>query len=94
MKKHQGVRAHSHCKFFFLNVTAIPLVTSNGLYRTQWKCSHYAIAKTLSTPTQPNMSKNKSQLQIAQCERALTGDFVDKSQSTSRYIFSELNFSI
>ena len=43
----------------------------HGLHRTQWKCSHYATATTSPTPMQPIVSKNKSQSQIAQCERAL-----------------------
>ena len=57
---------------FFLIATAIPLVTTNGLYRTQWKCSHYATMTTSPTPIQAIMSKNKLQSQITQCERALT----------------------
>ena len=55
----------------FLIATAIPLIATNGLQRTQCKCSHYATVTTSLTPMQPIMSKNKSQSQIAQCERAL-----------------------
>ena len=64
------VRAHSHCAFFLI-ATAILLIATNGLHRTQWNCSHYVTATTLPTPIQPIMSKNKSQSQIAQCEWAL-----------------------
>ena len=64
-------RAHSHCAFFFLNETAIPLIAMNGLHRTQRKCSHCAIAKTSPVDIQPIVSKNKSQSQVAQCDRAL-----------------------
>ena len=60
-----------HTVRFFLIATAIPSITRNGLHRTQWKCSHYATATTSPTPMQPIVSKNKSQSQIAQCERAL-----------------------
>ena len=56
---------------FFLIATAIPHNATNGLYRTQWKCSHYVTVTTSPTPIQPIMSKNKSQSQIVQCERAL-----------------------
>ena len=64
------LRAHSHCAFFLI-ATAIPLIATNGLHGTQWKCSHYATVTTSPTPIQPIMSKSKSQSQIAQCERAL-----------------------
>ena len=35
---------------FFLIATSILHIATNGLYRTQWKCSHNAIATTLPTP--------------------------------------------
>ena len=60
-----------HTVRFFLIATAIPSIARNGLHRTQWKCSHYATATTSPTPLQPIVIKNKSQSQIAQCERAL-----------------------
>ena len=60
-----------HTVRFFLIATAIPLITTNGLHRTQWKCSHYAIVTTSLTPIQPIMRKDKSLSQIAQCERPL-----------------------
>ena len=62
---------------FSLIATAIPLITTNGLHRTKWKCSHYGTATTSLTPMQPIASKNRSQSQsekIAQCERALILD--------------------
>ena len=55
---------------FFLIATAIPLITTNGLYRTQWKCSHYVTRATLLTVVQLIVSKNRSQSQIAQCRRS------------------------
>ena len=58
---------------FFLISTAILLIARNGLYRTQWKCSHYATATTSPSPIYPIVSRNKSQLQSeknAQCEWA------------------------
>ena len=61
-------KAHSHCAFFLI-ATVLPLIATNGLYRTQWKCYHYA---TVTTSPTPIVSKNKSQLQIAQYEWALT----------------------
>ena len=61
-----------HTVRFFLIVTMILLIPTNGLYRTQRKCSHYATAKILPTSTQSIVSKNKSQSQIVQCERTLT----------------------
>ena len=63
---------------FFLIATAIHLIATNGLYRTQWKCSHCVTATTSPAPVQPIVRKNKSQLQIAQCERTL------KVKKTSR----------
>ena len=53
--------------------TAILLIATNGLYRTQWKCSHHATATT-SSPICPIISKNKSQSQSEkmQCEWAFT----------------------
>ena len=54
----------SHC--------AIVTAFVNGLYRTQWKCSHYAFVTTSPAPMQFILSKNKLQPQseiIAQCER-------------------------
>ena len=60
-----------HTVRFFLIATAILLITTNGSYRTLWKCSHGATAKTLQAPIQPIMSKNKSHSQGVQCERAL-----------------------
>ena len=70
MESAEVFKAHSHCTFFQILI-AIPLITTNGLYRTQWKCSHYATATTPPAFTQPIVSKSKLQLQIAQCERAL-----------------------
>ena len=61
---------------FFLIARAIPLIATNGLYGTQWKCSHCATATTSPTPIQSIMSKNKSQSQIAQCERTLSVSIV------------------
>ena len=55
----------------FLIVTAIPHIATNGLYRTQRKCSHCATATTSPASIQLIVSKSKSQLRIAQCERAL-----------------------
>ena len=57
-------RVRSHCVFFLI-ATAINPIATNGLYRTQWKCSHYASATTSPDPTQPIVSKTKSQSQIA-----------------------------
>ena len=48
----------------------ILLITTNGLYRTQGKYSHYATKTTSSAPIQSIINKSKSQSQIAQCERA------------------------
>ena len=59
-----------HTVRFFLIATAIPLVAANGLYRIQWKCSHHATVTTSPAPIQSIVSKNKSQSQIAQWERA------------------------
>ena len=53
-----SVRARSHNAIFFLIATAILLITTNVLCRTQWKCSHYATV-TASTPIQHIASKNK-----------------------------------
>ena len=61
-----------HTARFFLIATAIPHIATNGLYRTQWKCSHCATATTSPASIQPIVSKSKLQLRIAQCERALT----------------------
>ena len=66
-------KARSHCAFFPI-ANAIHLIATNGLYRTQWKCSHCATATTSPAPIQPFVRKNKSQLQIAQCERTLKVD--------------------
>ena len=63
-----------HTVRFCLIATAIPSIATNGLHRTQWKCSHYATATTSPTPMHPIVSKNKSQSQIAQCEEALMHD--------------------
>ena len=60
-----------HTVRFFLIATAILLIATNGLYRTQWKCSHSATATRSPTLMQLIMSKNKSQSQIAQCEQTL-----------------------
>ena len=35
-----------HTVRFFLIATAIPLIATNGLHKTQWKCSQNATAKT------------------------------------------------
>ena len=59
-----GIKACSHCAI----VTAIPLITTNMLHRTQWRCSYYATATTSSVPMQPIVSKNKSHSQIVLCE--------------------------
>ena len=56
---------------FFLIATSISSIATNGLHRTQWKCSHYATATTSPTSMQPIVSKNKSQSQIVQCEMTL-----------------------
>ena len=56
---------------YFLIATAIPLIATNGLHITQWKCSHYAPVTISPTAIQPIISENKSQSQIVQCERAL-----------------------
>ena len=45
--------------YFFLIATAILLIVTDGLHRTQWKCSHYATATT--SPIQPIINKNKLQ---------------------------------
>ena len=76
-----------HTVRFFLIATAIPLITTNGLYTTQWKCSHYATATTSPTPIQPIMSKNKSQSQIAKCEQALTLDVNGPLQRDTRWSY-------
>ena len=53
-------------------------------YRNKWVAQDsmevftYATVTTLPTPTQPIMSKNKSQSQIAQCEWALRIQLVGK----------------
>ena len=47
----------------FLIATAIFLIGTNGLYRTQWKCSHYATATTSSSKLQ-----SQSEKKFAQCE--------------------------
>ena len=39
-----------HTVRFFLIATAILIIAANGLYRTHWKCSHYATATTSPTP--------------------------------------------
>ena len=54
---------------FFLIATAIPHIAANGLYRTQWKCSHCVTPTTSPSSIQPIVNKNKSQLQVAQCLR-------------------------
>ena len=59
---------------FFLIATAIPIIENNG----QWKCSHYTTVTTSPVPVQPIASKTKSQLQIAQGERALKQSIVNK----------------
>ena len=61
-----------HTVRFFLIATAILLIVTNALYRIQWKCSHCVTATTSPSLTQLIVSKNKSQLQIAQCERTFT----------------------
>ena len=66
-------KARSHCAFFLIS-TAIHLIAANGLYRFQWKCSHCATTTTSPVPVQSNVRKNKSQLQIAQCERTLISE--------------------
>ena len=44
--------------FFFREiVTAILLIATNGLYRIQWKCSHYATATTSPILTQAIKAK-------------------------------------
>ena len=61
------LNAHSHCTI----ATATLLVTTNGLYRIQGKCSYCMTTTTSPTPMQPIISKNKAQSQIAQCEWTL-----------------------
>ena len=61
-----------HTVRFFLIATVIPIIATNGLHRTQWKCSHHATVTTSIVPIQLIVSKNKLQSQIARCERALT----------------------
>ena len=56
----------------FSGVTAIPLITTNGLYGTQWTCSQCTTVITSPASTQPIVNKNKLQLQIAQCEWILS----------------------
>ena len=48
---------------FFVIATVILLIVTNGLYRTQWKYSHYVTAMTSPTPVLPIIRKNKSQSQ-------------------------------
>ena len=50
-----------HTVRFLLIATAIHPIATNGWYRTLWKCSHYATATTSPDPTQPIVSKTKSQ---------------------------------
>ena len=57
-RKHKGWGL-IHTMRFFLIATAILLIATNGLHRTQRKCSHYATA-TSPTSMQPIVSKNKS----------------------------------
>ena len=67
-----------HTLRFFLIATVIIHIATDGLYRIQWKCSHYVTATTSSTPIKPVINKNKSQSQSekknAMCERALRYD--------------------
>ena len=57
---------------FFLIATAIPLIATNGLYRTQWRCSHYATATTSPTP----YGAHYEQKQIAVANRTVwTGPY-------------------
>ena len=73
-----------HTVRYFLIATAIPLVATNGLYRTQWKCSHYVTAIKSPVPIQPIISKNKSQSKSeknAQCKRA----FITRNRFYVRY---------
>ena len=49
---------------FFLIAIAIPFIATNGLYRTQWKCSHYVTATTSPVPVQPIVTKSNSLLQV------------------------------
>ena len=79
---------------FFLIATAIPLIATNGFHRTQWKCSHYATMTTSPTPIQPIMSKNKSQSQIAQCERALKVFYTVRLQLRLRLWFFLSQFMV
>ena len=75
--QHSGCNPWDHkgsftlCVFFSI-ATAIHLITTNGLYRTQLKRSHCVTVTTSLAPIHHIVRKNKSQLQIAQCERALT----------------------
>ena len=48
-----------HIVRFFLIATAILLITTNGLYRSKWKCSHFVTATTSPTPIQPIVSKKQ-----------------------------------
>ena len=49
---------------FFLVVTEIPLIATNGLYVYYSMEVFNATVKTLQAPMQPIVSKSKSQLQI------------------------------
>ena len=80
---HQGFRVCSHCAFILL-ATAIYPITTNGLYRTQWKCSHYVTVTTSPGPSQPIISKIKSQSQIVLCEWVL----IAVCSSTSQCFFN------
>ena len=66
-----GVLRPVHTVRFFHIASAIPLLATNGLYGTQRKCSHYETVGTSPVPIQPIVSKNKSQLQVAQCKWTL-----------------------
>ena len=57
---------------------AIPLITTKRLHRIQLKslCSYYVSATTSPAHMQHIVSKNKSQSQIAQCERAFSCSFL------------------
>ena len=60
-----------HTALFFLIATVIPHIATNGLHRTQWRYSQCVTVTTSPASIQRIVSKIKSQLQIAQCERPL-----------------------
>ena len=45
------LKARSHCAFFFWWRLLIPLIVTNGLHKTRWKCSHYATCDNITNST-------------------------------------------